>query len=113
MAPQVQAKATNKCTILDKELSEWLSITLTRLDDVIDYFDSDPNDDWDLVENEDYIFINKKLKERRFSPKGALKIAAYFDHHEQRTIFYKIKDFITQHDERIRKALAIVRTDFG
>jgi hypothetical protein len=106
MAPQVQAKATTKCTILDKELSEWLSITLTRLDDVIDYFDSDPNDDWDLVENEDYIFINKKLKERRFSPKGALKIAAYFDHHEQRTIFYKIKDFITQHDERIRKALA-------
>ncbi len=28
------------------------------------------------------------------------------DHNEKRTIFYKIKDFITQHDERIRKALA-------
>ncbi|MEO0015259.1 MAG: hypothetical protein RLZZ535_3648 [Cyanobacteriota bacterium] len=106
MPPQAQAKATTKCTILDKELAKWLSIELKELDKVVDYFDLDPTDDWDLIENEDYIFINKKLKERRFSPRGALKIAAYFDHHEQRTIFYKIKDFITQHDERIRKALA-------
>ncbi|EAZ91828.1 hypothetical protein [Crocosphaera chwakensis] len=95
-----------KFTIKDKELAEWFSIKLQRLDEIIDFFDADPNDKWDLVEKKDYIFINKTMKSRNFSSQGALKIAAYLDQNETRGIIYKIKDFITQHDARIRKSLA-------
>lgn len=99
-------KRKNKCTIHDEELSQWLGITLERLDKVVEFFDSDPHDDWDLVESEDYIFFNRRYKQRRFAPKGALKIAAYLDQNEQRSILYKIREFITQHDNRLRKSLA-------
>ncbi len=95
-----------KFTIKDGELAKWFSIQLQRLDEIIDFFDSDPNDEWDLVEKKDYIFINKKMKSRNFSPQGALKIAAYLEQNETRGIIYRIKDFITQHDARIRKAIA-------
>ena len=100
------AKKKERFTIKDKELATWFSIQLQRLDEIVDFFDSDPNDEWDLVEKKDYIFINKTMKSRNFSPQGALKIAAYLDQNETRGIIYKIKDFITQHDARIRKSLA-------
>ena len=99
-------KIKERFTIKDSELADWFSIQLQRLDEIIDFFDSDPHDEWDLVEKKDYIFINKTKKIRTFSSQGALKIAAYLDQHERRGIIYKIKDFITQHDSRIRKSIA-------
>ncbi len=99
-------KKKERFTIKDQELADWFSIQLQRLDEIVDFFDADPNDEWDLVEKKDYIFINKKMKSRNFSPQGALKIAAYLEQNETRGIIYRIKDFITQHDARIRKSIA-------
>ena len=99
-------KKKERFTRKDQELATWFSIQLHRLDEIIDFFASDPNDEWDLVENKDYVFIKKKMKSRNFSPQGALKIAAYLDQHETRGMIYRIKDFLTQHDARIRKAIA-------
>ena len=93
-------KKKERFTIKDQELADWFSIQLQRLDEIVDFFDADPNDEWDLVEKKDYIFINKKMKSRNFSPQGALKIAAYLDQNETRGIIYRIKDFITQHDAK-------------
>ncbi|MEB3308649.1 MAG: hypothetical protein VKJ02_00280 [Snowella sp.] len=93
-------------TISDTELAKELDVTPQRLDEIVDFFDSIPDDPWDLVENEDYIFTTKSLKIRRFSPSGALKIAYYLDEHEKYNIWHKIKDFLTQHSARLHKALA-------
>ena len=54
-------------TITDTELAKELDITPEYLDQVVDFFDSDPDDSWDLGENVDYIFTNKVKKIRRFS----------------------------------------------
>lgn len=96
----------NPFTIPEKELAKELEITWLRLDEIVDFFDSDPEDEWDLEENEDYIFINKTQKSRKYSAEGALKIAYYLDAHEKRGILYRIKDFITRHGQKLRDALA-------
>ena len=101
MSPQ-----KNAFTISEEELAKELEISLERLDKIVDFFDFDPEDEWDLEENEDYIFLNKSKKIRKYSAEGALKIAYYLDDHEKRGIIYRIKDFITQHNRKIRNALA-------
>ncbi|GEA27700.1 hypothetical protein MiAbW_02267 [Microcystis aeruginosa NIES-4325] len=93
-------------TIREAELIQWLSISHKRLDEIVSFFDADPNDDWDLVEGVDYQFVNKEKKLRNFSPKGAFKIASYIEKNEKRGIFYKFKEFFTKHDQKIRRSLA-------
>ncbi|TRU36849.1 MAG: hypothetical protein EWV50_14460 [Microcystis aeruginosa Ma_MB_F_20061100_S20] len=93
-------------TIREAELIQWLSISHKRLDEIVSFFDADPNDDWDLVEGDDYQFVNKEKKIRNFSPKGAFKIASYIEKNEKRGIFYKFKEFFTKHDQKIRRSLA-------
>lgn len=92
--------------IREAELIQWLSISHKRLDEIVSFFDADPNDDWDLVEGDDYQFVNKVKKLRNFSPKGAFKIASYIEKNEKRGIFYKFKEFFTKHDQKIRRSLA-------
>lgn len=94
------------CSIPDQELSKNLGISYQRLDEVVAFFDSDPDDEWDLVEGEDYEYVNRTKAIRKFSPRGALKIASYLDHHESRGLFYKIKEFVTRHDRRLRNSFA-------
>lgn len=96
----------NTFLIRDTELAQWFSITLEKLDKIVDIFDADPNDDWDLVEGVDYQFVNKKDKVRVFSFEGALKIASYIDQHEKRGILYRFREFFTKHDQKIRRSLA-------
>ncbi|MBE9072342.1 hypothetical protein [Microcystis sp. LEGE 08355] len=93
-------------TIREAELIQWLSISHKRLDEIVSFFDADPNDDWDLVEGDDYQFVNKEKKLRNFSPKGAFKIASYIEKNEKRGIFYRFKEFFTKHDQKIRRSLA-------
>lgn len=99
-------KEKNLFTISEEELTTALEISLERLDEIIDFFDSDPDDEWDLQENQDYIFLNKNKKIRKYSTNGALKIANYLDFHEKRGIIAQIKEFITGHHKKIRNALA-------
>ncbi len=96
----------NTFLIRDTELAQWFSITLEKLEKIVDIFDADPNDDWDLVEGVDYQFVNKKDKVRLFSFEGALKIASYIDQHEKRGILYRFREFFTKHDQKIRRSLA-------
>ncbi|PHV61371.1 hypothetical protein [Cyanobacterium aponinum] len=99
-------KEKNLFTISEEELTNALEISLERLDEIIDFFDSDPDDEWDLQENQDYIFLNKNKKIRKYSTNGALKIATYLDTYENRGIIAQIKEFITGHHRKIRNALA-------
>lgn len=98
------SKKTSRFTIKEKELAETLEITPDRLDEIIKFFDSDPNDEWDLREDDHFIYINKAWKERLFSQHGAFAIAKYMDTIEKKTIWDRFIEFITKHKERIRNA---------
>ena len=98
---------TSRFTIKEKELAEALEIKPERLDEIIVFFDSDPNDEWELRENDHFIYLNRTLRERLFSQLGAFAIAKYMDTIEEKTLLSRIVEFITRHKERLR--LAFVR----
>ena len=91
-------------TIKETELAEVLEISHQELDEVIKFFDSDPNDQWELKENNHFIFINKSMGIRLFSEQGAYAIAKYMDENAQKSFWDIIKEFLTKHKEKIRNA---------
>lgn len=98
------AKKTSEFTIKEADLSSALEITPQRLDEIIAFFDSDPNDEWDLKENDHFIYINKKWKERLFSQQGAFAVAKYMDTIEPKSLWDRFMEFITKHKEKLRNA---------
>lgn len=97
-------KKTLGFTIREAELATALEIPHQELDKVIAFFDSDPNDQWELRENDHFIFINKNLNERLFSEQGAYAIAKYMDEKAKKGIWAQILEFVTRHKEKIRNA---------
>lgn len=101
------SKKKPEFTIREKELAEALKITPERLDEIIAFFDSDPNDEWYLRENDHFIYLNQSWKNRLFSEHGAFAIAKYMDTIdtiEKISIWGHIIKFITRHQERLRNA---------
>lgn len=98
------ARQTSKFTIKEGDLATALEISLERLDEVIAFFDSDPDDEWELRENDHFIYTNKVWGNRIFSTQGAFAIAKYLDSHQPQSIWDKIKEFVTRHREKIRNA---------
>ncbi len=94
-----------KFNISQEELAKALDISLAELIKTVDFFDSDPNDEWDLVENTHFIFISKTLKIRKFSEVGALNIACYFDCHGKKGIWKTIKEFVTKKTHKLQHSL--------
>jgi hypothetical protein len=66
---------TSDFTISEKDLARELDITPEKLQEIIDFFDSDPNDKWELKAEDHFRFINRTLNERIFSHHGAFAIA--------------------------------------
>lgn len=97
-------KKKSQFTIRESHLAKALEITPQRLDEVIQYFDSDPDDEWELQENTHFIYLNKSLNERIFSELGAYAIAKYLDEVSPKNLWSIIKEFITRHKEKIRNA---------
>lgn len=68
------AKKISGFTIREAELATALEITYQELDKVIQFFDSDPNDQWKLNENDHFIYLNKSLNERLFLNKELMRL---------------------------------------
>lgn len=98
------AKKTSGFTIREAELATALEISHQELDKIINFFDADPNDQWELRENDHFIYLNKSLNERLFSEQGAYAIAKYIDEKATKSIWARITEFITRHKEKIRNA---------
>ncbi len=98
------SRKTSKFTIKEADLAEALEVTPQRLDEIIDFFNSDPNDEWDLIENDHFMYISERWKSRIFSSHGAFAIAKYLDAHEKKSLWDKIVEFVTHHREKIRNA---------
>jgi hypothetical protein len=91
-------------TIKDKNLAVALEISLERLYEIIEIFDADPHDEWDLKEGDHFIWLSENRRTRLFSEFGAFAIAKYMDSIEKKTLWGQIKEFITRHKEKIRNA---------
>lgn len=98
------AKKMSGFNIKEAELAAALEIARQELDQIINFFDADPNDEWELIENNHFIYLNKSLNERLFSEQGAYAIAAYMDAKEKKTIWQQLLEFITKHKAKIRNA---------
>jgi hypothetical protein len=53
------AKKTSGFTIREAELARALEITCQELDKIIQFFDSDPDDQWELREDDHFIYLNR------------------------------------------------------
>lgn len=98
------AKKTSGFTIREADLATALEIRHQELAKIITFFDADPNDQWELRENDHFIYLNKSLNERLFFEQGAYAIAKYMDEKATKSIWARITEFITRHKEKIRNA---------
>jgi hypothetical protein len=104
-----------KFTISEEDLARELDISHKKLLSIISFFDSIPDDEWDLVRDTDYIIVKPAFGMKKFSDRGALKIAYYLDAHGNLGFVHKIKDFILQRSNRLKHALAqrIIQEEFS
>ena len=83
--------------------------TTTQLYKIVDFFDSDPEDEWDLVEGEHFEFAGTSggEKKRKFYEEGVEAIAEYLDK-DTPAIIKALGELITR-KRRKRKQLLVSR----
>lgn len=90
-----------KCNITSEELAEALDIKLDKLFEICDFFDDNPNDAWELIE--DFHFQWGPYKTRIFSPEGAVEICNYLEENQkERSALSRWKRWILQRDKRLK-----------
>lgn len=90
-----------KCNITDKELADALDITLDRLATICDFFDSKPDDDWELISGTHFEWATHGA--RVFSSEGAVEICKYLeDNKQERPLFKRWERWLFQRDERLK-----------
>jgi hypothetical protein len=98
------SKVTYGFCLAEEDLAKSLEITRQKLDEIIQYFDADPNDEWELIEGDHFRFVNKNLQERLFSLRGAHAIAEYIRANSQPSFWDNFVEFITRHKQKIRES---------
>ncbi len=82
-----------------------LGIPISKLDRVCKFFDSDPNDHWDLVEGEFFEYEPGQARKRRFYEEGVMAIAKYLEETEGSGFLARLKEYFTHHRARVTRAL--------
>lgn len=92
-------------SLTEEAVIKCLELSRSELDEIVAHFDSDPDDQWELVEGEHFIFVNKALGERAFSLRGAHAIAEYIRATKPSPFWSNFLEFVTRHKARIRESL--------
>ena len=97
-----------KFNITSEELAEALDIELERLIDICDFFDSDPDDDWELTEGIHFEWGG--FGSRTFSPEGAVEICKYLEENwNERSAFNRLKRWLLRRDQRLKGLMVAKR----
>ncbi|MCY6489557.1 hypothetical protein [Leptolyngbya sp. GGD] len=89
--------------IPSKELIEMLKISSQELIDIEKFFDSIPDDEWELEEGKDYRIVSRSgLREYTFT--GAYTIARYVETHRKQSFFDVLKEWFLHTKRNIRRA---------
>jgi hypothetical protein len=89
----------------DKEAARMLGIPVSKLYRICDFFDSDPDDAWDLTEGEFFEYEPGQARKRRFYEEGVMAIAKYLEETEGGSFLARLKEFFTHHRARVTRAL--------
>ena len=89
----------------DKEAAKMLGIPVTKLYRICGFFDSDPDDAWDLIEGEFFEYEPGQARKRRFYEEGVMAIAKYLEETEGGSFLARLKEFFTHHRARVTRAL--------
>jgi hypothetical protein len=96
--------AKNKFDITAEELAKGLGINLVHLYEIVEFFDKDSKDEWDLKENEHFVWLIKSARTRTFSEFGAFAIAKYLDATQPQSVWAKLKEFLFHYKAKLRRA---------
>jgi hypothetical protein len=98
------AKSANpeKFTISAAELAKGLNITAEKLYEIVDFFDQDSKDEWELKEEEHFVWLIKASRTRLFSEFGAFAIAKYLDANQKQSFWAKVEEFIFSRKAKLR-----------
>ena len=99
-----------QCNITAKELAKALDIKEEKLYDICDFFDEDPDDDWELIENLHFNWGSHGS--RIFSYEGAVEICNFLEENkEQRSVFTNFKRWFLQRDKRLKGLMISKRVE--
>jgi hypothetical protein len=93
-----------KIYITSAELVVQLKITTQRLIEIEHFFDSDPNDEWELIEGKDYRIVVQATGLREYTDSGAYSIARYVDLNDKVGLFSRMKDWFSRSKKKVRQA---------
>ena len=82
-----------------------LGIPVSKLYRICDFFDSDPDDPWDLNEGDFFEYEPGQARKRRFYEEGVMAIAKYLEETEGGGFLARLKEFFTHHRARVTRAL--------
>ncbi|HIK16497.1 MAG TPA: hypothetical protein IGS53_14610 [Leptolyngbyaceae cyanobacterium M33_DOE_097] len=92
-----------KIYIPSRELIKTLNISGEELIQVEKFFDSIPDDEWELAEGKDYRVVSGSGL-REYTESGAYTIARYLETTKYKGFWNRIKEFIFHTNEKIRKS---------
>jgi 5-methylcytosine-specific restriction endonuclease McrA len=103
-----KSNAKPKIDITAKELAEALDISEKRLLEICDFFDQDPDDDWELIEG--FHFVWGAYGARIFSPEGATEICNYLEQNSsERPFFTRFTRWILRRDQKLKGLMVAKR----
>ncbi len=98
-----------RASFSDKETAKLLQITVVKLYRICIFFESDPDDEWELIEGVFFDYAPGQAKKRRFYEEGVMAIAKYLEETEGSSFRAKINEFFTHHRARVIRALVTRR----
>jgi hypothetical protein len=101
---RLAANESTKFTIKPADLAKGLGIKIEKLYKIVEFFDSDSNDEWDLKENEHFMWLSKNQGTRIFSEQGAYAIALYLDKNEKKSVLAWCKEFLFKHQQKLQQS---------
>jgi hypothetical protein len=90
--------------ISSKKLVETLGISEQELIDLETFFDSDPNDQWELQEGKDYRIVIQASGLREYTSTGAYTVAKYLETHKAESFWEKLKNWFLHTKQKVRQA---------
>jgi len=98
-------RQSNRDAFSDKEAAKMLSIPVSKLYRICSFFDSDQEDQWELIEGDFFDYEPGQAKKRRFYEEGVMAIAKYLEETEGGSFLARLKEFFTHHRARVTRAL--------
>jgi len=90
--------------ITSQELIAILNITDDKLLEVEKFFDSIPDDAWELNRGKDYRIVNHSTGLREYTSSGAYTLSRYLEASEKHGFWRTITEWFTHKQEKIRKS---------